>query len=116
MSHSSLGVEHSLSKRKVVGSNPACGFLFSQQNDCVVPGWRNRLLPIGSEFESHFGSFFVNSLKIPKKRKASKKRAVTGEVSPGGSLYTDSPVVPVSGQASHASLLQGGLSRSSRRS
>ena len=24
--HSSLGVEHSLSKRKVVGSNPACGF------------------------------------------------------------------------------------------
>ena len=29
--HSSLGVEHSLSKRKVVGSNPACGFqlLFS---------------------------------------------------------------------------------------
>ena len=24
-SHSSLGVEHSLSKRKVVGSNPACG-------------------------------------------------------------------------------------------
>ena len=25
--HSSLGVEHSLSKRKVVGSNPACGFL-----------------------------------------------------------------------------------------
>ena len=26
--HSSLGVEHSLSKRKVVGSNPACGFFF----------------------------------------------------------------------------------------
>ena len=25
--HSSLGVEHSLSKRKVVGSNPACGLL-----------------------------------------------------------------------------------------
>ena len=25
ISHSSLGVEHSLSKRKVVGSNPACG-------------------------------------------------------------------------------------------
>ncbi len=25
---SSLGVEHSLSKRKVVGSNPACGFFF----------------------------------------------------------------------------------------
>jgi hypothetical protein len=25
--HNSLGVEHSLSKRKVVGSNPACGFL-----------------------------------------------------------------------------------------
>ena len=25
-SHSSLGVEHSLSKRKVVGSNPACGY------------------------------------------------------------------------------------------
>jgi hypothetical protein len=24
--HNSLGVEHSLSKRKVVGSNPACGF------------------------------------------------------------------------------------------
>jgi hypothetical protein len=24
--HSSLGVEHSLSKRKVVGSNPACGY------------------------------------------------------------------------------------------
>ena len=28
MSHSSLGVEHSLSKRKVVGSNPACGYFF----------------------------------------------------------------------------------------
>jgi hypothetical protein len=27
MCHNSLGVEHSLSKRKVVGSNPACGFL-----------------------------------------------------------------------------------------
>jgi hypothetical protein len=27
-SHSSLGVEHSLSKRKVVGSNPACGYFF----------------------------------------------------------------------------------------
>ena len=26
--HSSLGVEHSLSKRKVVGSNPACGSQF----------------------------------------------------------------------------------------
>jgi hypothetical protein len=25
--HSSLGVEHSLSKRKVVGSNPACGLV-----------------------------------------------------------------------------------------
>ena len=29
--HSSLGVEHSLSKRKVVGSNPACGFFFSNR-------------------------------------------------------------------------------------
>ena len=36
-SHSSLGVEHSLSKRKVVGSNPACGcFLFFEQTP-----WRN---------------------------------------------------------------------------
>ena len=32
-SHSNLGVEHSLSKRKVVGSNPACGYFFGVCNN-----------------------------------------------------------------------------------
>jgi hypothetical protein len=34
--HSSLGVEHSLSKRKVVGSNPACGYSFVFYCFCSV--------------------------------------------------------------------------------
>ncbi len=36
--HSSLGVEHSLSKRKVVGSNPACGLFLEHTQKKIDNG------------------------------------------------------------------------------
>jgi hypothetical protein len=50
--HSSLGVEHPLSKRKVVGSNPACGSpisFFGQSKFCWERGRVRKLPTAGSE-------------------------------------------------------------------
>ena len=48
VSHSSLVAEHSLCKRKVVGSSPACGFFFTSHSSLVVEHSLSKRKVVGS--------------------------------------------------------------------